>query len=230
MQKKAMKRKSQLFDNNDKTHKRSKPNNHRAKMGAKRKAENAGENPPPIKKYKFFTTKNVEQNIIKRNSELCDTNDKPNSHVEKNIASNISLHDHLASVVEKATMSNKQMWDSLRLTEIDGDSVDEEIQIVPTTSTNNNESLLNNEQDGDVVTDTLTSDSVPVNLETIAERQLADLTGGKERSKVKAIKKSSNVHHNMNDNIDYVPTLVTKMNENPREVLKVIAKMQNNRF
>ena len=44
--KKAMKRKSELFDDNDKTHKRSKPNNHGSKMGAKRKAEDGGENPP----------------------------------------------------------------------------------------------------------------------------------------------------------------------------------------
>ena len=50
-------------------------------------------------------------------------------------------------------MTNKQMWDSLRLKEIDDNSVDDEIQVVPTTSTNNNESLLNNEQDDDLVTD-----------------------------------------------------------------------------
>ena len=150
---KAMKRKSDMFDDLDTTHKRSKSNNNVSKLRVKRKAEDGGENPPPIKKYKIFTTKNVKQNIIKRNSELCDTNDKTNSHVEKNIASNISLQDHLDTVVEKATMSNKQMWDSLRLKEIDDNSVDDEIQVLASTSTNNNDSILNNEQDNDVVTD-----------------------------------------------------------------------------
>ena len=150
VKKNPIKRKSELCDNNDKSHKRKKPNSHGSKIGTKRKAEDGGENPPPNKVYKIFTSKNVKKNIIKRKSELCDNNDKPNSHVEKNSESNISLQDHLATVVEKATMSNKEMWDSLRLNEIDDDSVDDEVLIVPTTSTNNIESLLNNEQDDDI--------------------------------------------------------------------------------
>ena len=155
-----MKRKSELCDNNDKTHKRRKPNNHGSKIGTKRKAEDGGENPPPNKVYKIFTSKNIIKNPNKRKSELCDNNDKsdkqkkPNSQVEKNSESNITLQDHLANVVEKATMSNKAMWDSLRLNEKDDDSVDDEVLIVPTTSTNNIESLLNmNEQDDNIVED-----------------------------------------------------------------------------
>ena len=53
-------------------------------MGAKRKAEDGGENPPPNKKYKIFTTKNVKQNIIKRKSELCDNNDKSDKRKKPN--------------------------------------------------------------------------------------------------------------------------------------------------
>ena len=130
------------------------------KIGTKRKAEEVGENTPPKKVYKIGTSKNVIKNPNKRKSELCDNNDKsdkrkkPNSQVEKNSESNITLQDHLTNVIEKATMSNKAMWDSLRLNEKDDDSVDDEVLIVPTTSTNNIESLLNmNEQDDDIVDD-----------------------------------------------------------------------------
>ena len=169
---KAMKRKSDMFDDLDTTHKRSKSNNNVSKLRVKRKAEDGGENPPPIKKYKIFTTKNVKQNIIKPNSELCYTNVQNISHLEKNITPNVSLQDDLETVVEKATknitpivslqdrldtavekvtMRNKQMWDSLRLKEVDDNVVDDEVQVLG--STNNNDSILNNEQDNDVETD-----------------------------------------------------------------------------
>ena len=51
-------------------------------------------------------------------------------------------------------MSNKAMWDSLRLNEKDDDSEDDEVILVPTTATNNIQSLLNmNEQDDDIEED-----------------------------------------------------------------------------
>ena len=170
--KKVCKRKSDMFDDLDTTHKRSKSNNNVSKLRVKRKAEDGGENPPPIKKYKIFTTKNVKQNIIKPNSELCYTNVQNISHLEKNITPNVSLQDDLETVVEKATknitpidslqdrldtavekvtMRNKQLWDSLRLKEVDDNVVDDEVQVLG--STNNNDSILNNEQDNDVETD-----------------------------------------------------------------------------
>ena len=78
-------------------------------MGTKRKAEDGGENTTPKKVYKIFRSKNVIKNRNKRKLEIDDKfykRKKPNSQVEMNSESNITLQDHLTNVIKKATMSN----------------------------------------------------------------------------------------------------------------------------